>query len=46
VPLARLVGTADYTALAVEVGHIGMYVSARAQREVPAKIAAWLRDRE
>ena len=46
VPLARLVGSADYTALAIEVGHIGMYVSARAQREVPTKIAAWLRDRE
>jgi polyhydroxyalkanoate synthase subunit PhaC len=46
VPLARLVGSADYTALAIEVGHIGMYVSARAQREVPSKIAAWLRDHE
>jgi polyhydroxyalkanoate synthase len=46
VPLARLVGSKDYTALAIEVGHIGMYVSARAQREVPHKIAAWLRERE
>jgi polyhydroxyalkanoate synthase len=46
VPLARLVGTADYTAHAVDVGHIGMYVSARAQREVPSKIAAWLGERE
>ena len=46
VPLARLVGTSDYTAHAVDVGHIGMYVSARAQREVPAKIASWLRARE
>jgi polyhydroxyalkanoate synthase len=46
VPLARLVGTADYTALAVEVGHIGMYVSVRAQQEVPSRIAGWLRERE
>jgi hypothetical protein len=30
----------------VDVGHIGMYVSARAQREVPTKIAAWLTERE
>ena len=46
VPLARLVGSADYTALAVDVGHIGMYVSARAQQDVPTKIAAWLGERE
>jgi polyhydroxyalkanoate synthase len=46
VPLARLVGSADYTPLAVDVGHIGMYVSARAQQEVPSKIAAWLGARE
>jgi polyhydroxyalkanoate synthase len=46
VPLARLVGSQDYTALEIDVGHIGMYVSARAQREVPSKIAAWLRERE
>jgi len=46
VPLARLVGSTDYTAHAVDVGHIGMYVSARAQREVPSKIAAWLAERE
>ena len=46
VPLARLVGSEDYTAVAIDVGHIGIYVSAHAQREVPSKIAAWLRDRE
>ncbi|HMD75692.1 MAG TPA: class III poly(R)-hydroxyalkanoic acid synthase subunit PhaC [Steroidobacteraceae bacterium] len=40
--LERLVGSADYTALQFELGHIGMYISARAQREVPKAIAGWL----
>ena len=41
-PLGALVGSEDYTALELDLGHIGMYVSARAQREVPASIAGWL----
>jgi polyhydroxyalkanoate synthase subunit PhaC len=41
-PLARLVGSSDYSAFALDVGHIGMYVSSRAQREVPERIASWL----
>jgi len=40
--LQRLVGSLDYTALEFDLGHIGMYVSARAQREVPTAIAKWL----
>ena len=40
--LQRLVGSADYTALELDLGHIGMYISARAQQEVPAAIAKWL----
>jgi poly[(R)-3-hydroxyalkanoate] polymerase subunit PhaC len=40
--LGRLVGSDDYTALEFDLGHIGMYVSARAQREVPQAIAEWL----
>ncbi len=40
--LERLVGSADYTALQFDLGHIGMYISARAQREVPSAIARWL----
>ena len=44
-PLGRLVGASDYTALALDLGHIGMYVSARAQREVAGSIASWLRAR-
>jgi len=43
--LQRLVGSADYTALEFDLGHIGMYISARAQREVPAAIAKWLAPR-
>jgi polyhydroxyalkanoate synthase len=39
------VGSADYTALEFDLGHIGMYISARAQREVPAAIANWLAPR-
>jgi polyhydroxyalkanoate synthase len=43
--LQRLVGSTDYTALEFDLGHIGMYISARAQREVPAAIANWLAPR-
>jgi polyhydroxyalkanoate synthase len=45
VALQRLVGSDDYTALQFDLGHIGMYISARAQREVPAAIAEWLATR-
>ncbi|MBD9369086.1 class III poly(R)-hydroxyalkanoic acid synthase subunit PhaC [Xanthomonas sp. XNM01] len=40
--LAGLVGTDDYTELGFKGGHIGIYVSSRAQREVPAAIERWL----
>jgi polyhydroxyalkanoate synthase len=43
--LQRLVGSEDYTAMEFDLGHIGMYISARAQREVPAAIAQWLKTR-
>jgi polyhydroxyalkanoate synthase len=42
IALQRIVGSEDYTALEFDLGHIGMYISARAQREVPAAIADWL----
>jgi polyhydroxyalkanoate synthase subunit PhaC len=45
-PLGELVGTKDYTAYAMDVGHIGMYVSGKSQRELPGKIASWLKERE
>jgi polyhydroxyalkanoate synthase len=40
--LERLAGSQDFTTLELDLGHIGMYVSARAQREVPPAIAQWL----
>jgi polyhydroxyalkanoate synthase subunit PhaC len=43
--LKGLVGSGDYTAIEFDLGHIGMYVSARAQREVPAAIGRWLSTR-
>jgi polyhydroxyalkanoate synthase len=43
--LGRLAGSSDFTTLELDLGHIGMYVSARAQREVPPAIARWLESR-
>lgn len=39
--LARLVGSGDYSELAFESGHIGIYVSSRARR-LPAMLHEWL----
>jgi polyhydroxyalkanoate synthase subunit PhaC len=38
------IGSEDYTELAFKGGHIGIYVSGRAQREVPPAIHRWLRE--
>ena len=43
--LEKHIATSDYTTFAFEGGHIGIYVSARAQTEVPQKIADWLHAR-
>ena len=43
--LQGLAGTRDYTELSFKGGHIGIYVSSRAQREVPAAIHEWLAKR-
>jgi len=40
--LQGLVGSQDYTLLEFDLGHIGIYVSERAQREVPPAIGRWL----
>jgi polyhydroxyalkanoate synthase len=40
--LRTLAGTDDYTELSFRGGHIGIYVSGRAQREVPETIHGWL----
>ena len=45
-PLGGIIGTDDYTELAFKGGHIGIYVSGRAQREVPAAIHDWLAQRQ
>jgi polyhydroxyalkanoate synthase len=44
-PLGDHVGTDDYTVKSFDVGHIGMYVSGRVQRDLPAFVADWLADR-
>ncbi|WP_049620896.1 class III poly(R)-hydroxyalkanoic acid synthase subunit PhaC [Frateuria defendens] len=44
--LAQHTSSADYSELAFKGGHIGIYVSSRAQREVPPAIHRWLRQRE
>lgn len=44
-PLRGLVGTEDYTELSFRGGHIGIYVSGRAQQEVPETISGWLGER-
>ncbi|HET6604412.1 MAG TPA: class III poly(R)-hydroxyalkanoic acid synthase subunit PhaC [Xanthomonadaceae bacterium] len=40
--MAGRVGTRDYTELSFRGGHIGIYVSGRAQREIPPAIHDWL----
>ncbi|MBB3226795.1 polyhydroxyalkanoate synthase [Luteibacter sp. Sphag1AF] len=44
-PMGELIGSDDYTAIAFKGGHIGIYVSGRAQREVPPAIHEWLAER-
>jgi polyhydroxyalkanoate synthase subunit PhaC len=43
--MERHVGSRDYTACAIETGHIGMYVSRRARAQIPARIIDWLHAR-
>lgn len=40
--LAKVVGSTDYSELSFRGGHIGIYVSSRAQKEVPSAIHDWL----
>lgn len=40
--LRDLAGTKDYTELAFQGGHIGIYVSGKSRRTVPPAIAEWL----
>lgn len=43
--LKGLIGSDDYTELSFRGGHIGIYVSGRAQKEVPETIHSWLAQR-
>lgn len=45
VVLGECVGTTDYSTMTFKGGHIGIYVSGRAQRDIPLGIASWLRER-
>jgi polyhydroxyalkanoate synthase len=44
-PMQGLVGSNDYSEISFRGGHIGIYVSGRAQKEVPAAIHDWLTKR-
>jgi len=41
-PLGGLIGSSDYTTFEFDGGHIGIYVSRRAQELLPRTIAQWL----
>ena len=43
--LAGCIGTEDYTEMEFPGGHIGIYVSARSQRQLPPAIGKWLNER-
>lgn len=43
--LKTIISSRDYTELSFKGGHIGIYVSGRAQREVPPAISNWLKKR-
>jgi polyhydroxyalkanoate synthase subunit PhaC len=45
-PIRGLVGTRDYSSHEFKGGHIGIYVSGAAQREIPDRIATWLLQRD
>jgi polyhydroxyalkanoate synthase len=43
--MGRYVGSRDYTACAIDTGHIGMYVSRKAREEIPERVISWLKAR-
>jgi polyhydroxyalkanoate synthase len=43
--LEKYIGASDYTAQGFPVGHIGMYVSGKVQRDLPPTIVNWLKTR-
>jgi polyhydroxyalkanoate synthase len=45
IPLEKYVGTRDYSTIPFKGGHIGIYVSGRAQKDIPPAVAQWVRER-
>jgi len=45
-PLIDKVGSADKENVRIETGHIGIYVSSKAQKEFTPRIVRWLKDRD
>ena len=43
--MGRYVGSRDYSACAIDTGHIGMYVSRKAREEIPGRVISWLKAR-
>ncbi|HEY9874978.1 MAG TPA: class III poly(R)-hydroxyalkanoic acid synthase subunit PhaC [Candidatus Obscuribacterales bacterium] len=43
--LEKYIGSKDYTVRSFPVGHIGMYVSSKVQRDLPPTIVDWLKAR-
>ena len=43
--LQKYIGSEDYTVRSFPVGHIGVYVSSKVQRDLPPTIADWLKAR-
>ena len=43
--LEGCVGSKDYESLEFPGGHIGIYVSSKAQKMIPVSVAAWLKKR-
>ena len=41
--LEKYIGMDDYTVLSFPVGHVGIYVSSKVQRDLPLTIVNWLR---
>lgn len=46
IPLIGNIGTSDGQNVSLPTGHIGIYVSSRAQREFAPRIVRWLQERE
>ena len=45
IALGQYIGSSDYTLRSFPVGHIGMYVSGKVQRDLPPLIAQWVKER-